>query len=476
MEGITYSELKTNLPALQQLDEMKVVQKQNEHATLYISGICYESAKDALVTEMLEGKDIELFSEKNGKTIFFKGLIQKSKVTFQGGIYMLELWGISYSFLTDVCKKSASYQDIGATYKSIFKKLIKQYQGGDVKDLATKDKATGQLLVQYEETDWEFMKRLASHFNMALYPNATLAGPKLYMGTPAGVNRGEIACHKYKISKDLLSYKRAAGNTNPSLKEMDAMCYKVKVLDNYEIGDKVTYQGKSLCIKSKTATLENGMVRFSYELCSQNGMTVERIVNERLTGLSLRGTVLESVKDKVKVHLAIDPAQETGKAYEFPYSTVYTAEGQSGWYCMPEEGDTVLVNFPSHDEAGAVAINSYRQGSQSDKTGDPKTKYFRTANGKELKFSPEEIVITCIQGKDPKTGENKTVYIRLNQDNGVEIMSTEPIAFTTDKGISLTAEDKIEITAKNELTLHCKKSQIKMDTKVDICGPDVRIN
>ena len=72
--------------------------------------------------------------------------------------------------------------------------------------------------------------------------------------------------------------------------------------------------------------------------------------------------------------------------------------------------------------------------------------------------------------------ENKTVYIRLNQDNGVEIMSTEPIAFTTDKGISLTAEDKIEITAKNELTLHCKKSQIKMDTKVDICGPDVRIN
>ena len=48
MEGITYQELKTNLPALQQLEQVQVVQKQNEHATLYLSGICFESAKDAL--------------------------------------------------------------------------------------------------------------------------------------------------------------------------------------------------------------------------------------------------------------------------------------------------------------------------------------------------------------------------------------------------------------------------------------------
>lgn len=476
MEGITYSELKTNLPALQELLSLEVNQKLNDHAQLKLTGIIYEDAKDAFVTESLEGKKIEVYAQKNSKIVLFIGIIKHSCVSVSGGLYMLELEGISYSYLTDVRKCSASYQDKGDTYSNIIKKRIKEYDGGDVKDLISNQKTTDQLLVQYQETDWEYLKRLASHFNAALLPNITLPGPKIYFGAPVGKSHGEVKCYEYTVGKDMLSYSRASQNTNPSLKETDVMTYFIDVLDNMDIGDKVTYQKKPLVVKTKKVLLKYGMIHFEYELCGQNGLSVERIYNEQLTGLSLMGTVLEAVKDKVKVHLVIDQSQESGKAYEFPYTTVYTAEGQSGWYCMPEKGDTVLINFPSHDESQAVAINSYRKETKSDKISDPSVKYFRTGDGKELKFSPEEIVITCINGKDEKTGENKVVYIKLNQGSGIEIMSTEPIAFTTDKGITLTAEEKIEITAKNEISLSCKQSQIKMDTKVDICGPDVRIN
>lgn len=477
MKGITYLELKTSLKQIQKLLQLEITQEINQHATFVLTGVLHEESKDSCVTDVLEGKEIEIYANRTEKTILFKGLVQKARVQFVGGMYTLELKGISYSVQMDLKKKSVSYQDIGETYETIVETIGRAYPKGAVKDFASNKKPTRQLLVQYQETDWEFLKRLASHFNMGIIPNVTLEGPKIMFGTYQGVHRGEAERFEYSVGKDLLSYRRSNENTNPSLKESDILTYYIKVFDNFDLGDQVSYQGKSLFVKSKKAVLVQGMLWFHYALCAKNGLGTDKIYNETLTGVSLKGKVLQSIQDRVKVHLEIDESQDAKKAFEFPYSTIYTAEGQSGWYCMPEEGDTVLVNFPSHEEGGALAIDSYRMGENSSaQLDDTSIKYFRTANGKELKFSKEEIVITCIQGQDPVTKENKTVSIRLNQNNGIEIISSEPIQFTTDKGITLQAEEKIEITAKESIQLRCKRSQIRMDSKVDICGPDVRIN
>ena len=69
--------------------------------------------------------------------------------------------------------------------------------------------------------------------------------------------------------------------------------------------------------------------------------------NEHIDGISWKGEVLERIQDRVKVHLEIDDYQDPGTAWEFPYSTLYTAEGHSGFYVMPEKGDTVYINFPN---------------------------------------------------------------------------------------------------------------------------------
>ena len=34
-----------------------------------------------------------------------------------------------------------------------------------ISDVASKKKELGKFIVQYQETDWEFLKRLASHFH-----------------------------------------------------------------------------------------------------------------------------------------------------------------------------------------------------------------------------------------------------------------------------------------------------------------------
>lgn len=477
MAGITYLELQTNLSDIQEIGELIITKEVNEHAKLHMTGTIIEEKKDSIITQNLEGKDIEVFVEKESRIILFKGLIRKAAVIYVGELYSLQIEGISYSMLTDLKKKCRSFQDVNMTYRDVVQNIIMDYEKGAIKDLASNGKTIGSLLVQYNETDWEFLKRLASHFNMGILPDTILEGPKIMFGTYEGKDWGKIECNTYTVSKDMLAYKKASENTYPLLKEADVLDYEVDVLDSFEIGEKVTYQGKSLYVKNKKVMLVQDMLRFQYHLSSKNGLGKIKKFAEQLVGVSIKGTVLESIQDKVKVKLEIDEKQDPGTAFPFPYTTTYTAEGQSGWYVMPEQGDTVLIYFSSREENTAVAMNSCRTGEKgTDSISDPTTKYFRTADGKELKFSPEEILITCIQGKDPNTGESKTVYIKLNQTTGVEIMSSLPIQITSGESISITAEDKIEITASDSISLRCKKSQIKMDSKVDICGPEVRIN
>ena len=72
-----------------------------------------------------------------------------------------------------------------------------------------------------------------------------------------------------------------------------------------------------------------------------------------MAGAALQGTVIESQKDKVKVHLAIDEGKESADVYLFPFSAMQASSDGSGWYYMPEVGDCVKVCIPAWEEKGA---------------------------------------------------------------------------------------------------------------------------
>jgi hypothetical protein len=478
MEPITYLQLKTNLPMIQQINHFECFEQINEHTQCYLTAIIHEENKDDYVKQLNAEKKIEIYAQtQQGEISLFKGFIKELEIQFVGGMYVLELKGISSSFEADLEKKKRSFQDQQMTYENLIKGVIRAYQGGDTMDFASEGKTLGQLVVQYEETDWEFMKRLASHFNQGIVPASTYDKPKIFFGVPKGQDRGVLEEYHYKIKKDIAYYKKASENTNPEYAEIDAVAFEVETLENYAIGDIIYYQNAKLYIKSKKVVLKEGLVYFQYELCTRRGLTQNKIYNEKIVGVSLKGKVLQSIKDKIKVHLEVDKSQEIEKAWEFPYSTLYTAEGQSGWYCMPEKGDTVFIYFKEAQEVKAVGLNALRVGDKgTDKIQNPAIKYFRTIAGKEIKFSEEEIVITCINGVDEETGESQVVYIKLNQTTGIEIISSQPITFKSDKNIQLEAGEEIHITAKEQIKLRCKQSEIRMDTMVDICGPDVKIN
>ncbi|MCL6636847.1 MAG: sporulation protein YqfD [Alicyclobacillus sp.] len=323
---------------------------------------------------------------------------------------------------------------------------------------------------QDQETDWQFLKRMASRFHTGLIPASSFDKPKFYFGVPEGGYSGRLEDFHYSIRKELANFRISSENDTVGIGESDFIYYEAETDKVLDIGSEVDFKGKTLVVSEVYTEMKNSLLKHRYILCSKKGMTQNTVYHQGITGISLQGKVIAVEKDNVKVHLDIDKEQSIAKAWWFPYSTAYTAEGHSGWYCMPELNDYVRIYFPSHREEEAIAIGSVRKDSEikeKNKLGNPDIKYFRTAFGKELMFSPEEIVIT---GKD---GE---IFIKLNEKDGIQIFSKKNIKIISQADITMSAEKKVSISAKDEINITCKESSIKMNGITNISGKEVKTN
>jgi hypothetical protein len=325
--------------------------------------------------------------------------------------------------------------------------------------------------MQYRETDWEFLRRMASRFYEGLVPSVQFNEPKITIGIPTGDSVGKLDTFTYAIRKDLARYMYFSQNADEDFMEIDAIRFIAETDLVFDFGDTAQYLAETLYIGKKSAEIVKGILRFTYEFSTRKGLSCPKYHNEDITGLSLKGRVLEAVRDKVKVCLETDESQDAGSAWEFPYASPYTAEGHSGWYCMPEKGDTVLIYFPNKEERFGYAMDSVRtQNKDTDKISDPSVKYFRTKDGKELKFSREEILITCVNSDFAVT------LIRLDEKGGIEIATSESVGIRSDKDIDIEASETVKVLAADRIRLKCKTSEITIDTNVDLCGKEVRIN
>ena len=139
-------------------------------------------------------------------------------------------------------------------------------------------------------------------------------------------------------------------------------------------------------VATAIARMTKGELTYAYDLIAEAGIRQVRMYAPSLSGVSLEGTVLEVTKEGVRLHLAIDPAQEKEKAIWFPLATPYTAERHSGFYSPPELGDSVHLSFPNQKEETAVVRHSLRKGGEiNPKTADPNISYWGTPHGKEFK-------------------------------------------------------------------------------------------
>lgn len=477
-KAISYDNLKVILPYdIKILTELKIEKKLNDHSLVYITGIIPEDKKDSYIEKSTDSDSIRIIQVEDGKEVktLFCGLVTSISIKRVRDVYYLSLNGISHTYELDIKLKKRSFQNSNMAYKDLIRNVLSDYSKADFIDNITKGSKIEKFILQYNETDWAFIKRMASHFGGVLIPDDCTESPKMWLGLPNG-NEEVLNESYYGLERDLSDYMFTAENYCSSLGEIDFTSYEVESLSFFNPGSNVVFKGRKLVVCKMLATLKEGILHVQYVLIPKTGARQNLLLNDNIKGVSIEGKIIDTRKDTVRIHLEIDDIQNKDEAYWFPYSSFYTAEGNSGWYCMPQHGDSVKLYFPNNREENAMASSSIRKGGAScSKTSNPDIKYMGTNFGKEMMMGVKDLSFTA---KESKEG---IIKISLHEDNGIEIKSDKKISFVSEKDMIIDLKKKMSIDAADELCLICGSeegtiSSIFLNGDTDIKSSTIKIN
>lgn len=453
---------------IKDLVDLRIEKKINDHVRLYIKGIIPEEKKDSYV-EKATSKDIievKQTDENSSVKSLFKGVITNIEIKAVRGIFYMELEGVSCTYNMDIKLRKRSFQNKDMLYTALAKKVIEDYSGADFIDIAAKSKKIEKFIIQYNESDWEFLIRMASHFNTGLVPDCTSDKPKFWFGIPEGASKGDFKEANYISSRRIEDFRVSSENYISGIDAKDYTYYEIETDMFLDIGDKVSINNISFTVCECIFDIHKCVLRHYYKVSLEKGLGKNLITNKKVFRASVEGKVIDVEKDNVRIHLEIDKEQKKEEAFWFPYTTFYTAEGSTGWYCMPELDDYVKLYFPTDREEAAVVMNSIRKRTKGgDKIDKPDVKYFRTKHKKEQMFNEKELVMSAEDGK---------VLIKLNEDKGIEFYSDKEIKIKADKDIIMDAEN-IDLKAADRIDMVCNASSIKMDGTTHISGTIVKV-
>ena len=323
------------------------------------------------------------------------------------------------------------------------------------------------LITQYKETDWQFIKRLASHFNSFLVPEDTSGNVRYYFGMPKRSSSSNIDPISYKVKKDVEEYVYKTNNDVDGLIENDATYYIVEERTIREIGDTVVFNGKNLYVYSVKTELIGQELKHFYHLKSENGFKRKHYFNDKIIGASLDGNVTDVKQDIVQIHAKVDPIQDDAGTRWFAYSTVYSQPDGSGWYAMPEIGDEIRLYFPSEKEEDSYVISSvHLEVSNGVDRTNPNFKSIKNIYGKEVLFTETTLLLT----------NNKGMSILIDDEHGIFINSDKDVTISADGSIMVTSlENQFIISAENAIVLNQDDTHIILKDDIVFSGTQIAV-
>ncbi|OZQ62721.1 hypothetical protein CA599_25640, partial [Paenibacillus taichungensis] len=450
-DHIGYEQLRLYWPyRAQWLEGVQITRQVNEHAKLYVSGILPEEDGPEILQVQADGESIVLRQvDETGRSVrrLFHGVMTSLTVQLSGGIYRFELEALSNSYQMDIRIQERAFQNRGWSFKELIQFIMNSYRYSDVMDQVTGNTLLSGLVLQYKETDWMFLRRLASRFGTVLVPEITAASPKLFIGLPAGKMWKWPENQPYQVRKELGGIDwRGSGTEDRYIIQgpkgtQGVLQYTMESADTYALGDKVELpDGTELTVVYANSRLESGLLMTIYRMVPEDHIRVPRCDLSDLIGLSLYGEVVRVIHDHVQIKLPMDEGpMAQGAASPYPVTPAYAAEGHSGLYMMPEIGDHVELYFPSSLESGAYIRHSISEGKRSANEGTDHKVWGHPA-GSSIGMSPEEVTLQAGSG----------ITITLNEQG---VLLDSPGHLSIQGSNILLAAGKIEATAPEAIWL-----------------------
>lgn len=447
------------------VEDYEGVKQVNEHGYARLTGLIpYEKREEYLGLGREQTWVLITAMADDIQHILFYGIVESVKIHVAGRTCTMQLTVYSGTLLMDYRERIRSFQNPELTYRNLLDVCSQGYD--DVKGRMTVGEwqRTGQLIVQYQETDWEFIRRLASMNRTVIVPSCTERGVKYYFGVPDGVGAPAAEPAEYRTQCDMDEYWRKKGQ-GMDVSPQDTVSYIWEDREIYELGGTGTIGGQKMTIWKVETHMRGNELYHTYHMRRRQGTGVPAAYNARLSGASLFGSVTGVDREKVTVRLDADENQNGAGTCWFPYATVYSSQDGTGWYCMPEPGDKVRLYFPTDRETEAYAAGAYHEGDGGLRT-NPACKFWRNREGKEIQLSPGKILLT----------NNNGTYIELSDTEGIRMASSGPVTIHAGGAMSISsAAAGIEFSAEKKISLIQGGTAMNLGGDLHLSGAQIRL-
>ena len=439
----------------------------NKHKTLKLSLETAEEDEN-VYKELNQIKDckIEIYLDKNLKSknpekeIVFTGYIKKSSyISYGSGGCRFEATAYSKSEKMDREVKYRVFQDKEMSFKQIGTEIIKEYTSEKIEILFNEeaDVPINTLIVQFGETDWEFLMRVASHLGMGIV--STYSEILTFGFVNSAISKNEdMKYTDYEM-----------------IREDEYIIYKIYSSQVLNTGDTVnieTSDGKNeFVIKTGKVKLVHSVFSGEYELVYKKDYKVKRVRNKNIRGCVIEGKV-EKVfeKDGIAVMnvLFSQGLAKLGKSYEdygferyiIPYSVFYSSSN-TGLFCTPEIGDTVDVFFPSEEEK-FVRVNWSVNNAGSGRFSDYTKRNFHINKG-DFNMTIDKNEINILSGKSCKLESPNIV----EEADKIVHRTTQSFVLASDGIMGIEALEDLLLYGRN-LVIKGKEESVVIESKEDI--------
>ncbi|UHA73171.1 DUF6531 domain-containing protein [Paenibacillus sp. 481] len=475
ISGLTLQDLFLKWPyGRLRIERIKIARHPGEHAKLFIRGILTEKDGRNVIHRASHKDEIGLWIHgSNGDADYplFLGQMHQLELHEVQGNDIVEMTVISHTYQMDSEQKCRSFQQISMSYHEVIDEVLgaypKQLYRADAFDVSV---SLGRLLLQYEETDWEFLQRVASHAGAMLTPDVSQHKLCVWIGAPSGHRRIKLPEGKaYQIGRKLESFLTGIQTPRESWDEQAFTRCVVSLDQLLDLGDQVEIQGQSYTVMGLQGELVRGLFEFEYLCAIPEGVRQNQKFNPYLVGLAVEGKVIGVMPNRAKVHLDIDAEQDVGEAVWFPYSAPFSHL----LHTMPQVGSRIKLFFPSHEEDDAMLINSVRTPMSSSgeaaqkadkKMADSTVKSFTTSYGKDFTLGTQDISFTAAEG---------TLYLSINDDTGIEMHSDKDIVWMNQELLEFSELKKFQVEAEQEIIVIGKGGSIILNDNTDAVGKQI---
>jgi hypothetical protein len=438
----------------------------NQHGQTRIKGFIREDLENIYVNMSLSKTSVKLVGAdfSGNKRVLFQGILEDLNINVENGQKVMELSIMSYSRLLDIKREVRVFQNPTLPYNELVCAVLAPFNNAKAIINTGDGKPIGEMFVQYHETAWEFLVRIASMRNDVVAYNDTQNDIHIYFGFPkkTASNAPPLNPIYFEVRKNVGDYIYKRDNNVLNISENDAVCYIIKERTVREIGDQVSFQRRTLFIAAIESLWEGQELVNHYTLISKNATKVPQSRNFGLIGASLDGEVSAVSGSMVKMNLSAAHQNDAGLVKWHPFSTVYSSPDGSGWYAMPKAGDRLRLYFPTEIDNDGYTISAVHlnvgnassgnadvittDGEVSPRTQEEK-KLISNEFGKEIELTPTTIRISS-GGKSIMIDDEKGIFITSDMD--IEIKSKEDITVSSVHGsVVIVGDETVSIEQKD---------------------------